>query len=175
MHPLSEHARPDAWGVHTLEIDRAALTVGTLRVTRLECVLPDGTLVTRPHADDSGPLSLSLDESGFPQRIHVIMRARVELVATAPDAASPETLRSCPLLQIEHDEQGRPGWPLITRPCCGWAPPISMEKWDCIIVSMRWWSVCGIDCRTCATPTRRRRKSSSAACLPSSSCTSSGR
>ncbi|WP_123067699.1 type VI secretion system baseplate subunit TssK [Massilia aurea] len=108
MHPLSEHARPDAWGVHTLEIDRAALAVGTLRVTRLECVLPDGTLVTHPHADDTGPLSLSLDERGFPQRIHVIMRARVELVATAPDAASPETLRSCPLLQIERDEQGRP-------------------------------------------------------------------
>ena len=108
MPPLSEHIQPDAWGVHTLEIDRAALAEGTLRVTRLECVLPDGTLVTHPHADDTGPLSLSLDEHGFPQRIHVIMRARVELVATAPDAAPPETLRSCPLLQIERDEQGRP-------------------------------------------------------------------
>lgn len=108
MPPLSDHIQPDAWGVHTLEIDRAALVEGTLRVTRLECVLPDGTLVTHPHADGTGPLSLSLDERGFPQRIHVTRRARVELVATAPDAASPEASRSCPLLQVERDEQGRP-------------------------------------------------------------------
>lgn len=108
MPPLSDHIQPDAWGVHTLEIDRAALAEGTLRVTRLECVLPDGTFVTHPHADDTGPLSLSLDERGFPQRIHVTRRARVELVATAPHAASPEASRSCPLLRVERDEQGRP-------------------------------------------------------------------
>ncbi|MDY0976103.1 type VI secretion system baseplate subunit TssK [Massilia sp. CFBP9012] len=108
MHPLPERTQPEGWGVHTLEIDRAALAEGTLRVTRLECVLPDGTLVTHPHADDSGPLSLSLDERGFPQRIHVTRRTRVELVAAAPDAAPPEASRGCPLLQIERDEQGRP-------------------------------------------------------------------
>ena len=105
---LAFGADTDGWGVHTLEIDRAALAEGTLLVTRLACVLPDGTLVTHPHADDTGPRSLPLDARGFPQRIHVTGHARVGLVATAPDAAPSEASRGCPLLQVEHDEQGRP-------------------------------------------------------------------
>lgn len=139
-------AQPDGWGVRVLEIDRAALVQGILVVNRLECVLPDGSIVLHARTGAADALSLQLGDTRAPLRIHAAvrlhgdvaavpghaerrydqaepaiaidentgleplpverLRLRVELVATAPDAALPGGLCGCPLLQVERDEQG---------------------------------------------------------------------
>lgn len=54
-------AEPFAWGVRVIEIDRDALSNGTLRVNRLDVVLPDGEIYLAP-GDDALPPPVSLDK-----------------------------------------------------------------------------------------------------------------
>lgn len=54
-------AEPFAWGVRALELDRDALASGTLRIDRLDVVLPDGDLYVAPGEDRLPPL-LALDQ-----------------------------------------------------------------------------------------------------------------
>ena len=42
---LTGCANPWFWGVNRLQIDEAALCAGTLRILRLEAIMPDGTPV----------------------------------------------------------------------------------------------------------------------------------
>lgn len=60
---LADTARslhPYAWGVRQLQVDTDALAAGTLRITQLRAVLPDGDLYNAPADDDlPEPVSLS--------------------------------------------------------------------------------------------------------------------
>ena len=55
---LTGCANPWFWGVNRLQIDEAALCAGTLRILRLEAIMPDGTPVNYDISDD---LSLEFD------------------------------------------------------------------------------------------------------------------
>lgn len=55
---LTGCANPWFWGVNRLQIDEAALCAGTLRILRLEAMMPDGTPVNYDISDD---LSLEFD------------------------------------------------------------------------------------------------------------------
>lgn len=54
-------AEPFAWGVRALELDRDALTSGSLRIDRLDVVLPDGEIYLAP-GEDRLPPPLALDQ-----------------------------------------------------------------------------------------------------------------
>jgi len=51
---------PDFWGVRTLELDDAKLADGIIKVTKLECVLPDGSVIQYPANYPNLQLSLDL-------------------------------------------------------------------------------------------------------------------
>lgn len=72
-------AVPDAWGLGSLEIDAARLQEGKVRVTRLECVLPDGTPVVFPGSFTSGlEIDIAKPLANEPKglRISLVMPAR---------------------------------------------------------------------------------------------------
>ncbi|TVR47928.1 MAG: type VI secretion system baseplate subunit TssK [Planctomycetota bacterium] len=46
---------PFSWGLSSLTIDRQLLTNGTLHITAISCVLPDGSLVCAPDLDEVPP------------------------------------------------------------------------------------------------------------------------
>nr|WP_286009813.1 type VI secretion system baseplate subunit TssK [Salinicola sp. S1-1-2] len=68
-------AGPFSWGVQALAVDESALEQGTLRLTRLKLVFPDGTLVDAPQHDPLPP-GRSLDElaRNGEVRIHAALR-----------------------------------------------------------------------------------------------------
>jgi type VI secretion system protein ImpJ len=78
---------PDYWGVRLLEIDDAQLPDGKLMVTRLECVLPDGTVIQYPQAFPDLSLSLdakaALDKSSGPLLVSLVLPVRGTAVSTA--------------------------------------------------------------------------------------------
>jgi type VI secretion system protein ImpJ len=74
-------ASPDGWGVRVLEIDRAALVHGTVLVTRLECVLPDGAIVVHPRPGASEPLELKVGQSQGAQRVYLAVRQHGDAAA----------------------------------------------------------------------------------------------
>lgn len=59
LHYHLHAAGPYHWGIETLEIDPVLLIEGTLRVTVLEAIMPDG-LVVYHRADDGPPLEIDL-------------------------------------------------------------------------------------------------------------------
>lgn len=48
-------AQPLAWGIRELELDHESLKSGTLRVTRLDAVMPDGSFLRAPDVDQLPP------------------------------------------------------------------------------------------------------------------------
>lgn len=74
---------PNAWGVSVLEIDTNKLQEGTLRVLRLECVMPDGTPLVFPGSYvDALEINLSKELAQEPKGV------RVSLLLPARSAAS---------------------------------------------------------------------------------------
>lgn len=59
LHYHLQTAEPYHWGIRTLEIDPVLLIEGTLRITELEVVMPDG-LVVYHTAEDESPLEIDL-------------------------------------------------------------------------------------------------------------------
>ncbi|ODC03125.1 type VI secretion system-associated protein [Terasakiispira papahanaumokuakeensis] len=72
---LAQRQAPFYWGVQRLEFDQGALERGTLRLTRLKVVLPDGTLIDAPQHD---PLPPARDLNGLAiegeVRLHIALR-----------------------------------------------------------------------------------------------------
>lgn len=68
-------AEPFAWGLRALEFDHDALASGTLRVDRLDVVLPDGEIYCAP-GEDRLPPPLALDPfdwEGGPIELHLAL------------------------------------------------------------------------------------------------------
>ena len=74
---------PNAWGLSRLEIDATKLQEGTLRVLRLECLMPDGTPVVFPGSFVDGlEINVSRELAQDPKGV------RVSLLVPARSAAS---------------------------------------------------------------------------------------
>nr|WP_284732742.1 type VI secretion system baseplate subunit TssK [Larsenimonas rhizosphaerae] len=68
---------PFHWGVQQLTVDEGALEQGTLRLTRLKMVFPDGTLMDAPQHD---PLPLGRDLNELSRNTEVLIHAALKVV-----------------------------------------------------------------------------------------------
>ena len=66
------HLAPYPWGIVTLQIDEAALGIGRVALSRLRCVLPDGTAINAPEDADLPP-PLQLGEGAEGRIIHLAL------------------------------------------------------------------------------------------------------
>lgn len=60
-------ALPFGWGIKNLEIDKSLLTEGIYRISELEAIMPDGTIVW--HSADSSDTDLRIDVNHFREQI----------------------------------------------------------------------------------------------------------
>ena len=80
---------PNCWGLSSMSLDTAKLGAGIVRITALECVMPDGLTVTFP--DEYAPRSLELDISDLlktatgPLRIYLVVPRRGDHEASRDD------------------------------------------------------------------------------------------
>ncbi|HSC80075.1 MAG TPA: type VI secretion system baseplate subunit TssK [Chitinolyticbacter sp.] len=81
---------PHFWGVRRLEIDTLRVASGTLRVTELECILPDGLAVLFPghygHVSLEVDIAKPLSERAGAQRVWLVVPARGTTAATLGSA-----------------------------------------------------------------------------------------
>src|SRR3990167_5597303 len=62
---IGYHAQcmPFAWGVNHFEIDTVAVLEGILRITQLEAMMPDGTVVWHEATEKAPPLELNFADA----------------------------------------------------------------------------------------------------------------
>ncbi len=81
-------AMPDAWGVRHLALDGSALLAGSVSVTALDCVLPDGSVLSYPGDGNPHALTLQVEQMSRdckrPLRIYAVVRSHGDNAAV-PD------------------------------------------------------------------------------------------
>ncbi|MCQ9422893.1 type VI secretion system baseplate subunit TssK [Pseudomonas sp. LJDD11] len=76
---LTEHSRPWYWGVQQLQIDQLALSNGTLRISALNAVMPDGLVVEfNPERDRDFVPQLTITPKDFEDQRSLIVYLAVD-------------------------------------------------------------------------------------------------